>query len=478
MQIGIVTTAAYIPRYRLPRDIVAKPWERHALKGEKSVANTDEDSLTMAVEAALVCLEGVKPAEVGAVYFASLTPPYVEKSQAGMVATVCDLAENTVTADFGNSPRAGASALKAALDCVSAGATKLALTAAGDTPLGYPKSDQEQLAGDAGAATLVGTEDLAAVFVGHYAVNTEILDAWRMAGELFCNTAESRFALDNGYMVAMQRAVKGLLQQSAIAPQDINKVVLTTPGLRENQLIAKKLGFTPEQIEDSLMLQVGFCATAQPLVLLANALEKASPGQYILLAAYGTGADAFLFKTTDMVGKIATRGSVRKSLSAGGLLASYSRYLSFRGLLEAVPGEPFRTFPSTAAYWRDQKSILRFYGSKCMKCDVITTPVNRICPACTAKDEFTEVRLAGRKAKVFTYSIDNLAGRSDDPVVVQTVCEDEEGTRYYLYMTDFDPKTVRVGMEVEFTFRKIYVGGNYINYYWKCRPTGDEGGAA
>lgn len=476
MQTGIVSMGAYVPRYRLPRDVIAKSWERHALKGEKSVANADEDSLTMAVEAALVCLDGVNTADVGAVYFASLTPPYIEKSQAGLVATVCDLAENTATADFGNSPRAGASALKAALDSVGSGACKLALATTGETPLAYPKSDQEQLSGDAGAAALVGTEDLAAVFISHYAVNTEILDAWRMAGENFCNTAESRFATDKGYMVAIERVVKGLLEKNGLTAKDIGKLVLTTPGMRENQQIGKKLGFTPEQIEDSLMLQSGYSAAAQPLLLLTGALEKAVPGQYIVLAAYGTGADAFLFKTTDKVGKIATHASLQNSLAAGRPLGSYSRYLSFRGVLEAVPGEPFRTFPSTAAYWREQKSILRFYGSKCGKCGVISTPINRICPSCTEKDNFTEVRLASRKAKVFTYSIDSLAGRSDDPVVVQTVCEDAGGTRYYLFMTDFDPKTVRVGMEVEFTFRKVYVGGNYINYYWKCRPAGNEGG--
>ena len=478
MQTGIVSVGAYLPRYRLPRDVVARSWERHALKGEKSVANTDEDSLTMAVEAALICLEKADPSMVDAVYFASLTPPYCEKSQAGMVATVCDLAETTATADFANSPRAGASALKAALDNVGAGGARLALAVAGDTPLAFPKSDQEQLAGDAGAAALVGTENLAAVFRGHYAVNTEILDSWRMAGEDFCNTAESRFATDKGYMTAMPRAVKGLLARASLAPSDIAKIVFTTPGLRENQQAAKKLGFAPDQVEDSLMLHAGYCGAAQPLLLLAKALENASPGQYVILAAYGTGADAFLFQATERVAELAARASLGKSLEAGRPLTSYNRYLSFRGVLEAVPGEPFRTFPSTAAYWREQKSILRFYGSKCGNCGVIATPVNRICPNCAARDNFTEIRLANRKARVFTYSIDNLAGRSDDPVVVQTVCEDEEGTRYYLYMTDFDPQAVRVGMEVEFTFRKIYVGGNYINYYWKCRPTGDAGGGA
>ena len=71
---------------------------------------------------------------------------------------------------------------------------------------------------------------------------------------------------------------------------------------------------------------------------------------------------------------------------------------------------------------------------------------------------------------MFTYSIDNLAGRADDPVVVQTVADDSEGIRYYLLMTDFNKTEIQIGMEVEFTFRRIYEGANFINYYWKCRP--------
>jgi uncharacterized OB-fold protein len=158
-------------------------------------------------------------------------------------------------------------------------------------------------------------------------------------------------------------------------------------------------------------------------------------------------------------------------------LQSYNRYLSFRGLLATVPGEPFRTFPSNAAYWRDRKSILGFYGSRCRKCGASIFPVNRVCHVCGTKDEFDFVMLADRQAKVFTFSIDKLAGRADDPVVAQTVAEDSDGTRYYLTMTDFDEAELEIGLDVEFRFRRIYEGGNYINYYWKCSPIRNGGNA-
>ena len=51
-------------------------------------------------------------------------------------------------------------------------------------------------------------------------------------------------------------------------------------------------------------------------------------------------------------------------------------------------------------------------------------PINRICYSCHSKDEFEEIRLYDREFRLFTYSIDRLAGRSDDPVIGQAVAED------------------------------------------------------
>ncbi|MCW2306328.1 3-oxoacyl-[acyl-carrier-protein] synthase III C-terminal domain-containing protein [Rhodobium gokarnense] len=476
MNVGIARTGVYIPSYRMKRETIAKAWERPALKGERSVANTDEDSLTLAVAAAVSCLRGTQRETVDALLFASTTPPYAEKSSAGLAAVAADLKDTVHTADFGASARAGTSALKAALDAVAAGTNDRVVVTAADCPLGYPKSDQEQLAGDAGAAVLVAAEDLVAVYRAGYSVNNEILDSWRNADDRFPHTAEGRFAKDKGYSRAMSDVIDGLLSRAGLVPEQISKLVLASPGLRDGSQVAKRLGFAPERLVDPLMMQVGYCAAAQPLLLLASALETARPGDLILLASYGYGADAFLFEVTEAVLEQQKDAVVARNLARGRPLDSYSRFLSFRGLLETQPGEPFRTFPSTSAYWRDQASLLRLHGSKCYRCGTTTTPTNRICPTCRSKDDFELVRLSDRTARVFTYSIDRLAGRSDDPVVVQTVCEDDEKTRYYMLMTDFDAEDVKVGMPVEFTFRKIYEGGNYINYYWKCRPAASAEG--
>ena len=99
---GIESYAAYVPVYRLSREILGQVWGGKG-KGEKAVANVDEDSLTMGVEAGRQCLRGIDQNSVGALYFASSTPPYGEKQSASIIAAALDLREDIITADITDS---------------------------------------------------------------------------------------------------------------------------------------------------------------------------------------------------------------------------------------------------------------------------------------------------------------------------------------------------------------------------------------
>ena len=118
---GIVSYGAYIPIYRLKRDEMARAWSRGSVGGERAVANFDEDSATMAVEAVIDCLKGTDRQSVDGLYFATTTPPYREKQSASLIAQATDLRRQLFTADFADSLRSGTMALRAALDAVSSG---------------------------------------------------------------------------------------------------------------------------------------------------------------------------------------------------------------------------------------------------------------------------------------------------------------------------------------------------------------------
>jgi 3-hydroxy-3-methylglutaryl CoA synthase/uncharacterized OB-fold protein len=471
---GIISYGAYIPLWRLSRDTIAGAWESTSIRGERSVANNDEDVVTMASEAAIDCLAGLERDKVDGLYFASTTAPYREKECSTLAATAADLRPEIVTADFGNSLRAGTAALRAALDTVVSGSARQVLVTASDCRIGYPRSNYEQTFGDAAAALLISNNGKPIVTVeGHHSISSELYDVWRLDKDTYVQSWEDRFIIERGYTENMETAISGLLQKKALSAQDISKAVLYAPTSRAQQGLAHRLGFDVKtQLQDLLIGDVGISGCAHALLMLVAALEEAEPGDKILLASYGSGCDAFLLSVTEEIGKArANRRGVRGHLNSKRPLSSYVRYLSYRGLLEAQPGEPFRLFPAATTSWRERNWAIRMHGGKCKACGVVAFPIERVCYNCRSKDNFEEVRLSDRKARVFTFTLDNLAGRSDDPTIPQIGVEfDYENARTYLPMTDCDPSQVAVDMPVEMTFRKLYEGGGMYNYFWKCRP--------
>jgi hydroxymethylglutaryl-CoA synthase len=471
---GIISYGAYIPLWRLARDTIADAWQTASTGGERSVANNDEDSITMASEAAIDCLAALEREKVDGLYFASTTSPYKEKECSTLVAMAVDLRPDIITADFGNSLRSGTEAFRAALDAVVSGSASQILVTASDCRIGYPRSNYEQVFGDAAAAFLIGNTAKPAVIVeGSHSLSNELYDVWRLDKDTYVQSWEDRFIIEHGYMENMERAISGLLRKKNLSAKDIAKAVIYAPTSRAQQGLARRLGFDVKiQLQDLLISNVGTTGCAHALLMLVAALEEAKAGDKILVASYGSGCDAFLLSVREEIaGAKPDRRGVKGYLNSRRPLSSYARYLSYRGLLEPQPGEPFRLFPAATTSWRERNWAIRMHGSRCTNCGTVTFPIERVCYNCRSKDNFEEVRLSDRKAKVFTFTLDNLAGRSDDPTIPQIgVAFDYQNTRAYLPMTDCDPGEVKIDMPVEMTFRRLYEGAGMYNYFWKCRP--------
>jgi len=140
-------------------------------------------------------------------------------------------------------------------------------------------------------------------------------------------------------------------------------------------------------------------------------------------------------------------------------------------------------FASTTAPYKEKltaatAAIFRLYAGKCKVCGTIQYPPQRICTRCRAKDSSEPVRLSDRRAKIFTYTLDNLAQiPAFDLPMVDSIIDFEGGGRGCFQMTDRDPREVKVGMNVEMTFRKLHTAGEMNNYFWKCTPVRDAGPA-
>jgi len=153
--IGIKSFGAYIPRYRMNRKVIAQAigwFSPVGGKGERSVANFDEDAITMAVAAGMDCINDLDKSNIDALYLASTTLPYKERQNAGIASAALGLGDEVSTADVTGSVKSGTTALIAALSAVKAQTAKEVMVAASDMRLGKPASPEESGFGDGAAA--------------------------------------------------------------------------------------------------------------------------------------------------------------------------------------------------------------------------------------------------------------------------------------------------------------------------------------
>jgi len=178
--VGITSYGAYVPLWRLDKGAFGKRF-----RGEKPIANFDEDPITMSVAAGLDCINKSNRENIDGLYFASASSPFREKQAAAMVGTAMDLRRDIVTSDFANSIRSGTNALISAIDAVSSGRVKQTLVVASDARLGAPGTPFEKNLGDGAGALLVGDTDVIASLEAYYSISNEMLDIWRLENDEF-----------------------------------------------------------------------------------------------------------------------------------------------------------------------------------------------------------------------------------------------------------------------------------------------------
>jgi 3-hydroxy-3-methylglutaryl CoA synthase len=454
MSIGFVNPAAIMP-------------------GEKAVANYDEDSVTMAVNAGMDCLKDLERSKIDGAYMATASGPFKERQNAGIIATALDLKAETRTADFTASVKAGTTALLSAYDAVKAGTAKNILVCASDCRLGPAGSYQEEMYGDGAAAVVIGKNNVIAELKGSYSTSYDFIDHWRVDDERFNRTGEDRFTRDEGYSKFIPEAIAGLMKKCKLNPQDVAKVCYPCMYVRPHAKIGGQLGFQPEQVQDHMFTTVGFSGSASPLMILVAALEDAKPGDKIIVASHGNGSDALLFEVTPEIEKLGQRKGVKKNLAHKKELSSYDRMVTFNNVLTidvAGRGEEFfRT--STTILWRDRKKLFGLIGTRCKKCMTPQWPPQRVCinPKCGAIDQMEEYRFSDRLGHLFTYTGDMLAF-SPTPPEMYGMIDFEGGGRAIFNLTDCDLDEISVNMPLEMTFRKRWEAPGFVGYGWKGTP--------
>jgi hydroxymethylglutaryl-CoA synthase len=472
--IGITAYGGYVPRLRLQRQAIvdANAWFNPAIKGlakgERAICNWDEDSLTMAVEAARDCLAGNRPEDIGALYFASTTLPYDDRQNAGIMATALNFGEDIAVMDIAGSQRAGTTGLIQAMD-VAGGKGAPALITASDKRRTKASGPQELQFGDAAAAFTVGSEGVVAEYLGGQQIAVDFVDHYRGGNEDFDYNWEERWIRDEGYFKIVPRAIKSALEKTGVDGGAIDHFVMPCLIRRVPERLTKEAGIKPEAIRDQLHMNMGEAGTAHPLVMLIDALEDAKAGETIMVVGWGNGCDVLLFQVTDVIKDLAPRNGIKGSLARRKEDTNYNRYLSFNDLVLQDRGIRAEVDAPTAisALYRNKDMILGFVGGKCRTCGTVQYPATKVCvsPNC---GEFHSAEIP---ANIQSWTADNLTYSPDPPTHFGMVVF-EEGGRLMADITDVSPGEVEVGMPVRMSFRVKAVDEKrgFKKYFWKAVP--------
>ncbi len=341
--VGIVGYGAYVPRYRLPASEISRVWHG-GFAGlpvqEKAVAGPDEDTFTMALEAARNALAraGVSPQALRAVWVGSESHPYAVKPTGTLLAEALGAAPSVQAGDWEFACKAGTEAMVAAVGLVGSGMADYALVVGADTAQGRPGDALEFTAASGAAAFVLGPEHEAlARVLATYSYVTDTPDFWRREGEKYPSHGQ-RFTGEPAYFHHITQAARGLLEALDMRPQDFTYAVFHQPNTKFPQRVARMLGFTQEQIAPGLLVpRIGNTYSASALIGLTAILDVARPGDRIFVVSFGSGAgsDAFALEVTEAILARRDRAPATEDYIARRTEIDYGLYVRYRGKLAA-----------------------------------------------------------------------------------------------------------------------------------------------
>src|SRR5659263_60630 len=337
MSVGIVSYGAYIPRYRIRVEEIAKVWGANPnsiidglMVYEKSVPDLDEDTITIAVEAARHAINraGIDPEKIGVLYTGSESHPYAVKPSSTVVAEAVGATPNLTVADFEFACKAGTAAIQTCMGLVEAGMIKLGVAIGADVAQGAPGDALEYTAAAGGVAYVIGKNNLVANIESTYSFTTDTPDFWRREGMPYPEHG-GRFTGEPGYFKHVTCAAQGLMTKMGTKPSDYDYAIFHQPNGKFPTRVAKMLGFSSEQIKPGLVVpRLGNTYSGSCMMGLAATLDIAKAGDRIFMTSFGSGAgsDSFSFTVTDRIEEIRNGAPSVEKLMANPIYIDYATY--------------------------------------------------------------------------------------------------------------------------------------------------------
>ncbi|WP_370207922.1 OB-fold domain-containing protein [Pararhodobacter marinus] len=454
---NIIRIGACLPRLRLDRRAMAQAmgWlvqGAGAGRGTRTLGFWDEDSATLAVEAARAALAGDRAESLS---FCTTTPPFAEPQNAALIRAALRLPELCRSQDCTGTPRATLLALHAALETDAT-----ALIAAGDRPVVQAGSLAEARMGDGGAAVLTGPGEGLFTFLGGASLSLPFLHRSRASGSDTALDWEERWQREAGYQTQIPAAIAAALDRAGVAAEAVDHLVLPCPIPGTGAAVARNAGLGNVRLAADLADHCGDTGTAHPLMMLAAALPQVAPGQLVVLAQFGQGATALVLRA----GEAVRNHPGLPGLDTGIPESNYLKLLAFQDRLDWDRGLRGRYIVPEAqsTAFRNAEALLGFVASRDSSTGQIRFPPRA--------DEAGEVwPLADRGGRLATMTADRLA-YSRHPPSCYGLVDLNGGGRLMMDLTDPDAAELAVGDALRFVFRVKDIDQNsgFRRYFWKA----------
>ena len=337
--VGIYGYGAYVPMYIVESGAIASVWGKLTTPiKSKRFACIDEDSITIAYEAARLAIEssGAPPERIGAVFIGSESKPYAVKPSGTVLAEALGITPKTLSSDFEFACKAGTEAIQIVMGLVSSGMIEYGLAIGSDTAQGRPGDELEFTAAAGGAAFIISKVEKGVLAEIEASVSyvTDTPDFWRRSGEKYPKHLY-RFTGEPAYFHHIISAVNMLFEEYGYTENDFDYAVFHQPNAKFPQRVARILGFDKEKVSHGLLSPImGNAYSGSSLLGLAAILDVAKPGERILIASFGSGAgsDAMSMIVTDLIEERRPEKSVAKYL-AKSIIRDYSSYVKNRDKL-------------------------------------------------------------------------------------------------------------------------------------------------
>ena len=239
--------------------------------------------------------------------------------------------------------------------------------------------------------------------------------------------------------------------------------------------VARTAGIPDTAVRDNLHAVCGEAGAAHALVMLANALEDAKPGDVICVVSFGQGCDALLFRVTEAINALPRRRAVAGYLARKREETNYQKFLSFNDNVVMERGMRSELDKATAmsALYRKRDMLTGFIGGKCNVCGTLQFPRSNVCvnPNCNAFHTQEPQPFADMKGRIMSFTADNLTYTADPPACYGMV-QFEAGGRLMIDFTDIAPDELKVGRSMDMVFRikDVDPQRGFVRYFWKATP--------